>query len=349
MDVVLDQDSDTLVEISAENMQNLVNARLDRWAMITGVEPRAIMSRHDIMVRFSEDYPPAETGVYYIIPEVVDSFCARICECVSADLKHHKVFREQTINQTQGIEQMSGKHSSATSRPKPIKTFVVAGTIVALLLVVTMLSLSGPSAEDRQQAAMKLEREKLDLETKRLQLAKEARVEEERLMLLRQESERRAEADKVAQREADEERKREEARMDEEKARKKEDERNAKMAVWRSAANGSTPNDTFETLLNKLDSNGYTSDQQELFFSREGKDKWFVVRGPVHDVGTFLGRKYVTVQVNSDNYCDIYPRDDFDIMSYRKGQNVCFVGQYTCRGTGIMTHHDVKNAKEVSE
>lgn len=99
-----------------------------------------------------------------------------------------------------------------------------------------------------------------------------------------------------------------------------------------------------------VDSGRYSRDQQEQIFAERFKGKQYLVYGKISDVGTtaFGGRKYITIQVTTGHYFNIFPAEDFDLLDYSKGQTIGFVGEWTSLGTGIMVKHDIKNAVDPS-
>ena len=100
--------------------------------------------------------------------------------------------------------------------------------------------------------------------------------------------------------------------------------------------------------LNKLfGSENYTYAQREYLFNQNYKDRLCIVEGKIQDVGTYDGSHYITFRATSDNYVDVYTREQFNMMKYRSGQKVKFIGNWTKLGTGLVFNHQVTNAVEV--
>ncbi len=97
------------------------------------------------------------------------------------------------------------------------------------------------------------------------------------------------------------------------------------------------------------DENRLTYDQKQLLFERQYKGKLYEVDGEVTDVGTFLGRHYVTLKVTASHFFDVYTAESFDIMKYSKGQTLKLQGDWDFLGSGILVHHQIKNAIETTE
>jgi hypothetical protein len=253
---------------------------------------------------------------------------------------------------------------------------IVPIIIIAALLIAGVVAgfhvLSKPSPEaiqKQQQEALRLEREKLELEEKRQVLERQKQEDDKKRLEL--EAVKAKQDEEIAKkREAEEAKRREEqAKKDEEETQKRREivekarEEQAKAAQaareeqekadadqrakLKEYANGNEISYGFDKLIAQLDDDGLTSDQQSEIYKRNGEDKWFWISGRIDDVGTWLGSKYITIKINSGNYIDVYPRKDFDLLDYRKGRNISFIGQFTHQGTGIVTHHQAKNATEV--
>lgn len=100
------------------------------------------------------------------------------------------------------------------------------------------------------------------------------------------------------------------------------------------------------SVLAALSDDGYTADQRDALFERDSKDRWFLVEGRVKDVGTWVGRKYVTLEVAPENFCDVYFDDEFDLLSVRKGEQRAYVGRFDFLGTGVMFHRQFEDGRE---
>lgn len=98
-------------------------------------------------------------------------------------------------------------------------------------------------------------------------------------------------------------------------------------------------------VLATLSDEGYTTDQRDALFERDFEDRWFLVEGRIKDVGTWMGRKYVTIEVSPENLCDVYFDDSFDILSVRKGGSGRFVGTFSFLGTGVMFHRQFEDGR----
>lgn len=99
-----------------------------------------------------------------------------------------------------------------------------------------------------------------------------------------------------------------------------------------------------------VDTGRYSRDQQEQIFANRFKGKQYFVYGEVTDVGTttFGDRKYITLQVTSGHYFDVFPSENFDLLDYSKGQRIGFVGTWESLGTGIMVNHKIRQAQDPS-
>lgn len=92
----------------------------------------------------------------------------------------------------------------------------------------------------------------------------------------------------------------------------------------------------------------YSFEQRELIFKRDYDGKKVFISGNVHDAGTFFGKKYITIEVRSGHFIDIYPEGDVDIINYTRGKDVTFVGDWTRLGTGTAVHHMIESAREIN-
>lgn len=105
----------------------------------------------------------------------------------------------------------------------------------------------------------------------------------------------------------------------------------------------------FNEILNRLfegatfvDEGKYSADQRHEIFKREFQGKQVVASGRIEDVGqSILGNKYITIEVQPNQFADCYPSDDFDILKYSKGQVVTFVGEFSNLGSGVVVHHEL--------
>ncbi|MHC4833936.1 MAG: hypothetical protein ACYTFH_08635 [Planctomycetota bacterium] len=88
---------------------------------------------------------------------------------------------------------------------------------------------------------------------------------------------------------------------------------------------------------------GRSADQRAIIFEREFQNRRVLVEGRVTDVGTFLGEKYVTVNIEGQDI-DIIPSEDFDLLSLRKGEVVAFEGPFTFFDATLNFHARVEPA-----
>ena len=97
-----------------------------------------------------------------------------------------------------------------------------------------------------------------------------------------------------------------------------------------------------------LDTGKLSQDQQELLFKKDYEGKRYTLTGEIKDIGvsSFGKKKYITVRVAPWNYFDVYPAREFDLMEYRKGTHVTFVGKWTFLGSGSVIHHKIEEAVE---
>lgn len=91
----------------------------------------------------------------------------------------------------------------------------------------------------------------------------------------------------------------------------------------------------------------YTREQREAVFARDYQDKMFLVVGNVTDISSEQGKRFLTVQVGSENYFDVYPIRDIGLLEYDRNSTVRFVGRWSLLGSGIITHHRLDEAIEV--
>jgi len=98
-----------------------------------------------------------------------------------------------------------------------------------------------------------------------------------------------------------------------------------------------------------LNNGNLTADQREELFNRNYKGKTYIVKGPILDVGTYLGKKYITIQFSSGHNVDVYPNVDFDILNYHKEEIIAFKGIFDRLGTGIAVHHKIIDADFVTQ
>jgi len=113
-----------------------------------------------------------------------------------------------------------------------------------------------------------------------------------------------------------------------------------------AAARPMTIRTDLPAVLATLSDEGYTADQRDALFERDFEDRWFLVEGRITDVGTWMGRKYVTIEVAPGNLCDVYLDDSFDILSIRKGGLGRFIGTFSFLGTGVMFHRQFEEGRE---
>lgn len=71
---------DLLMAIPEPSLQCVLNAGLNRWALMVGMDPRDAITQEEILARFADDYPLSEEGVYYILADTLGNFCNRIGE-----------------------------------------------------------------------------------------------------------------------------------------------------------------------------------------------------------------------------------------------------------------------------
>lgn len=93
----------------------------------------------------------------------------------------------------------------------------------------------------------------------------------------------------------------------------------------------------------RLRDGGRSIDQRQLIFENEYQGRKVLVEGKVTDVGTFLGEKYITV-VAGGQEVDIIPSEDFDLLAFRKGENVSFEGTFTFFDPTLNFHARVESA-----
>lgn len=93
----------------------------------------------------------------------------------------------------------------------------------------------------------------------------------------------------------------------------------------------------------------YTDIQIEHFWKNDYKGKAIIATGTVDDIAeTFFGTStYITVQISTSHYVDLYLNSDEEdkLLSISKGQKIEFMGELDYLGTGIITHHSIKNVK----
>lgn len=97
-----------------------------------------------------------------------------------------------------------------------------------------------------------------------------------------------------------------------------------------------------------LDTGEFSVDQRRLLFERDFKDKIYIVDGRVTDIGKYFGNYYVTINVYGDHYFDIYTAEPFDLLKYKKGQTLVFKGRWRRMGTGLVIHHQIKEAVDIT-
>lgn len=93
----------------------------------------------------------------------------------------------------------------------------------------------------------------------------------------------------------------------------------------------------------------YTDIQIEYFWKNDYKGKAVIATGTVYDIAeTFFGTStYITVQISTSHYVDLYLNSDEEdkLLSISKGQKIEFMGELDHLGSGIITHHSIKNVK----
>ena len=100
-------------------------------------------------------------------------------------------------------------------------------------------------------------------------------------------------------------------------------------------------------VLEDLSSDRWTDDQRRALFEQKYEDQWFIVEGRVTDVGTWLGDKYVTIQVGGGGLCDVYLPEDFDILSVRKGSQGRYVGRFDFVGDGELFNRQFRDGRRI--
>lgn len=100
-------------------------------------------------------------------------------------------------------------------------------------------------------------------------------------------------------------------------------------------------------VLEDLSSDRWSDDQRIALFEQRYEGQWFVVEGPITDVGTWLGDKYVTIRVGSGGLCDVYLPDDFDILSIRKGSQGRYMGRFDFVGDGELFNRQFRDGRRL--
>lgn len=101
------------------------------------------------------------------------------------------------------------------------------------------------------------------------------------------------------------------------------------------------------SVLEDLSSDRWTDDQRMALFEQKYENQWFIVEGRVTDVGTWLGDKYVTIQVGGGGLCDVYLPEDFDILSVRKGSQGRYVGRFDFVGDGELFNRQFRDGRRI--
>jgi hypothetical protein len=93
----------------------------------------------------------------------------------------------------------------------------------------------------------------------------------------------------------------------------------------------------------------YTDIQIEHFWKNDYKGKAIIATGTVYEIAeTFFGSStYITIQISTSHYVDLYldSSEEDKLLGISKGQKVEFMGEIDHLGTGIMSHHSIKNVK----
>ena len=100
-------------------------------------------------------------------------------------------------------------------------------------------------------------------------------------------------------------------------------------------------------VLEDLSSDRWSDDQRIALFEQRYEGEWFVVEGRVTDVGTWLGDKYVTIQVGGGGLCDVYLPEDFDILSVRKGSPGRYMGRFDFVGDGELFNRQFRDGRRI--
>jgi hypothetical protein len=91
-----------------------------------------------------------------------------------------------------------------------------------------------------------------------------------------------------------------------------------------------------------------STDQKHLIFDRNFKNNNYIVNGKISDIGTYFGDYYVTIEACKDHYFDIYTAVPFDLLKYKKGEFRVFKGKWSRLGSGIVVHHRLENAVDIT-
>lgn len=92
-----------------------------------------------------------------------------------------------------------------------------------------------------------------------------------------------------------------------------------------------------------------SSDQRKIIFKDKFQNKSVEFTGKIRDVGTFFGKKYITVEVASGHLVDVYIPNSANLLDYKKGRTLTAVGKWSLLGTGIAIHHHVEELEYLSQ
>jgi len=92
-----------------------------------------------------------------------------------------------------------------------------------------------------------------------------------------------------------------------------------------------------------------SSDQRSILFKEKYKNKMVEVTGRINDVGSFFGKKYITVEVALGHLVDVYIPNSANLLEYKKGRMLTAVGKWSLLGSGIVIHHHVESLEYLSQ
>lgn len=92
-----------------------------------------------------------------------------------------------------------------------------------------------------------------------------------------------------------------------------------------------------------------SSDQRNILFKEKYQNKIVEVTGRINDVGSFLGKKYITVEIALGHLVDVYIPNSANLLEYKKGRILTAVGKWSLLGSGIVIHHHVEELEYLSQ